>query len=48
MKMADVKNENIIGKVVYKALGVVGLASNWKVAVYVVGVYAAAHGYSLL
>ena len=37
-----------IGKVVSKALGVVGLASNWKVAVYVVGVYAAAHGYSLL
>ena len=37
-----------IGKIVSKALGIVGLASNWKVAVYVVGVYAAAHGYSLL
>jgi hypothetical protein len=37
-----------IGKVVSKALGIVGLSSNWKVAVYVVGVYAAAHVYSLL
>jgi hypothetical protein len=37
-----------IGKVVSKALSIVGLASNWKVAVYVVGVYAAAHVYSLL
>ena len=32
-----------IGKVVSKSLSVVGLTSNWKVAVYVVGVYAAAH-----
>jgi hypothetical protein len=32
-----------IGKVVSKALGIIGLAGNWKVAVYVVGVYAAAH-----
>ena len=32
-----------IGKIISKALGIIGHSGNWKVAVYVVGVYATAH-----